>query len=112
MTTTKIKKTVRDTVAGKSISAYIILKDCELVAKVHVHSSYGNTGTVLRVDVWGKTDILWQSTGSNTELEEQLHGCVIEGVKIYGLGKSDSASQSLVNQYKAGDLSLEQFQEQ
>jgi hypothetical protein len=46
-------KYVRDTKAGKSIKAYVIMKGRRKVAKVQVH--YGDSGTVL-VNVWQDSD--------------------------------------------------------
>lgn len=46
-------KYVRDTKAGKSIKAYVIMKGRREVAKVQVH--YGDSGTVL-VNVWQDSD--------------------------------------------------------
>jgi hypothetical protein len=78
------KKQVRETAAGKSISAYIILNQKgEHVATVQ--AAYLNSGTVM-VDVWDKHSLIYQGKaggGGYDKFTAALAGAKIDGYTIY-----------------------------
>lgn len=77
-------KQVRETAAGKSISAWIILnKDGQHIATVQAH--YSNGG-VVTVDVWDKSTLIHQGKAGGYGYDKftaAISGAVIDGVRIY-----------------------------
>lgn len=61
-------KQVRETKAGKSISAWVVVKNGKCIATVHAH--YGNSGRV-QVDVWHNCTM---ADGTFPELQQRSAG--------------------------------------
>lgn len=76
-------KQVRETKAGKSISAWVIIKGREgVVAEVHAH--YGDSGNVM-VDVWDNHQIAYQGHAGGYGYDKftaAISGAEIQGIKI------------------------------
>lgn len=78
-----MRRQVRETQAGKSLSAWVILKGRKgVVAEVHAH--FGCTGTVI-VDVWDNGMLVYQGRATGYGYDKftaALSGAVIQGVRI------------------------------
>ena len=103
-------KQVRETKAGKSISAWVILKDGEQVAQVQAH--YSDSG-VVQVDCWAAPEWgLMQGKASGygyDKLTAALSGMVIDGQRIYDHCASDEKTEAILQQYKDGELDEQTF---
>lgn len=101
-------KQVRETAAGKSISAWVVLKDGKQVAQVQAH--YGNA---VQVDIWAAPEWNLQqgrATGYGYDkLTAAMSGMIIDGVKIYNHSVSDKVLTDILDQYKAGKLDEQRF---
>lgn len=78
---------VRDTKAGRSIAAYVVLKEGKEIATVQFH--YGDSGTV-RVDVWLPFSLEFQGKAGGYGYDKAsaaISGCKIEGYEIVDSGK-------------------------
>lgn len=95
-------KHVRETNAGKAISAYVILnKKREVVAYVSVFHTTTINGHQKWVDVYQPKD---PSENKFTQyvgrtLNEALHGAVIDGVTLYDDSSDDEASKKILDKY-------------
>lgn len=80
-----MSRQVRETKAGKSVSAWVITKGFKgIVATVHAH--YGDTGNVM-VDVWDTGRLTYQGRAGGYGYDKfiaALAGAEIQGIKISG----------------------------
>ena len=76
-------KQVRETKAGKSISAWVILKGRKgVVAEVHAH--YSDAG-IVTVDVWDQYALAYQGKAGGSgydKITAAMSGAVIQGIRI------------------------------
>lgn len=96
-------KQVRETAAGKAISAYIILNpEGKHVATIQVH----NSGSASRVDVWDGHDLKQgRATGWGYDREKAaMAGLSIDGHKLYDNAGRDETSEAILARYHAGKL--------
>ena len=95
-------KYVHDTAAGKSISAYIVMKKCKVVATVRAH--YSNGGTCL-VNVFSSDGTAFQygrATGSGYDkFTAALAGLIIDGITLSDHCGRDEKTVKLLAQYHA-----------
>lgn len=92
-------KQVRETAAGKSISAYVILKDGKEVATVQ--SYYGNSGRC-QVDVLARGQELQQASaggGGYDKFVSCLNGMTIDGITLNDHCGTNEATKNLLSQY-------------
>lgn len=94
-------KQVRETAAGKSISAWVIINKKNVhIATVQAH--FGNSEA--RVDVWGIGTMLHQGKAGGygyDKMTAAMAGAVIDGIKLYDHcgGHNDKAIEKALAQY-------------
>lgn len=101
-------KQVRETKAGLSISAYVVLKKGKPVATVNAHFSNAGTCTV---DVWAIGHELQQGKAGGygyDKFASALSGMVIDGVTLTDHCGKDSKSQRILKNYLKGTINQEQ----
>lgn len=77
-------KQVRETKAGRSISAYIVLRDGKYIATVQFH--FGDTGRV-QCDIYAPYELVHQRAAGGYGYDKRTaaaSGAVIEGYEIDG----------------------------
>lgn len=97
----KNSKQVRETSAGRSISAWVILKKGKYIATVQAH--YGNS--LVTVDVWDNSGRIYAGKAGGygyDKFTSALSGAVIDGHKIYDHCGQDGKSQKLLKSYHGG----------
>lgn len=101
-------KQVRETAAGKSISAYVVLNASgAYVATVQAHYSDGGTCTV---NVWDRNKPLQEARaggGGYDKFTAALSGMYIDGHRLYDSSTSDIATGTIMAAYHDGTLSYE-----
>jgi len=100
-------KRVSETTAGKSISAWVVLKKGQCVAKIQAH--YGDSGRV-QVDIWDNGRELQQKTaggGGYDKLAACLRGCTVGGVELYDHCGQDKQTEKILSDYHQDKISLE-----
>lgn len=103
-------KQVRETSAGKSISAYVILnKKCKEIASVHAH--YSDNGVCL-VDVWdfsrGELQQARAGGGGYDKFTACLMGLTIDGIKLTDNCGTDKRTEKILKQYIDGKITAEE----
>lgn len=100
-------KQIRETAAGKSISAWVILKDGKEVATVQAHYSQSR----VMVDVWDYGKDIQQGYAGGYGYDKftaALEGLTIDDQKLYNhCGQCDETKAILAN-YKTGKITQEQ----
>jgi hypothetical protein len=91
-----VKKQVRETSAGRSIEAFVVLKKGREVAVVQVFHGQGTT----RVDVFEKSLTYQGSAGGYgyDRFTAALDGAIIDGIKLYDHCRSDKACAAMLAQ--------------
>lgn len=105
-------KQVRETKAGKSISAWVVLdKKNKVVANVQAH--YSDSGAVT-VDVWTPNGELQQGRASGWGYDKTvaaMRGIIIDGITLTDHCGEDEASKRLLKRYikaaGAGEINRE-----
>lgn len=98
------KKQVRETNVGKSISAYVILKDGQHIATVQ--AAFLDSGNVM-VDVWDKHTLVWQGRAGGYGYDKfvaALSGAKINGIEIHNhCGTNDNGElEKIMRRYEMG----------
>lgn len=97
------KKMVRDTAAGQSISAYIVLdKKGKHVSTIQAH--YSNGG-VVTVDVWNVGEGVQSGSAGGYGYDKfaaALRGLTVAGVMMHDHCGHSNLSEKLLKQYKKG----------
>ncbi len=97
-------KRVTQTAAGKSISAYVILKKGKEVANVQAH--FGNS--VVTVDIWAQGMELQQGRaggGGYDKFTAALSNAVIDGIKLNDHCGTNEETEKILSLYHSGKLS-------
>lgn len=92
-------KHVRETAAGKSIKAFVILKGSEHIATVQAF--YSDSGSVL-VNVWDSRSLIHErraNGGGYDKYTAALRGAVIDGNKIYDDAETDEKTAAYLKEY-------------
>lgn len=104
-------KQVRETQAGKAISAYVVLKDGKICATIHAHYSKGG---VVTVDVW-EDRLTYQGRAGGYGYDKftaALAGAAICGIKIHNHCETSDRSQAVLKAYQNGEIDLAEAKEQ
>ena len=102
-------KQVRETVAGKSISAWVILKKGKEVAAVQAH--YSNSRVL--INIWDKASGYDMQVGSAggygyDKFTSALSGLTIGGITLNDHCGTDKRTTRLLKAYHNGTITLEQ----
>lgn len=104
-------KQVRETAAGKSISAWVILKDGKQVAQVQAH--FGKSR--VQVDIWAAPDwTIQQGSASGygyDKLTAAMTGLYINGHKLTNHCETDETLKALLAEYHNGNTSAQTFRD-
>ena len=100
-------KQVRETAAGKSISAWVVLKNGKEVATVQAH--YGQSRVM--VDVWDYGKELQQGHAGGYGYDKftaALRGLIIDGQTMYDHCGQNDETKKILADYKAGKINQKQ----
>lgn len=104
-------KQVRETAAGKSISAWVVLKDGKQVAQVQAH--FGQSR--VQVDIWATPDwSIQQGSASGhgyDKLTAAMAGMTIDGIRITNHCETDATIKALLAEYHNGNTSEKAFRD-
>lgn len=94
-------KRVSDTLAGKKISAYVILKAGKVVGKVNAHFTQGYNATIVTVNAWDYSGdgMLQHSRVTYGGLVSALHGLTIDGVELVDHSHEDERTKKVLKTY-------------
>lgn len=101
-------KQVRETAAGRSISAFVILKKGKEVATVQMHHSNGGTVTV---DIWNGNNKIQQSRAGGGGYDKKvaaMQGMTVDGIVLNDHCGEDKRTERIFKAYTEGKLSQEQ----
>lgn len=105
-------KQVRETAAGKSISAWVVMKGENQVAQVQAH--YSNSG-VVSVDCWATPE--WEiqqgkaSGYGYDKLSAALDGMTIDGHRLYDNCRVDDTLKEIIRKYDLSEIDEKTFVE-
>lgn len=100
-------KQVRETAAGKSISAWVVLKDGNVVATVQAY--YGQSRVM--VDVWANGMELQQGHAGGYGYDKftaALYGLIIDSQKMYNHCGQNDETRAILADYQSGKLTEKQ----
>ena len=102
-------KQVRETKAGRSISAFVVLKRDKLIAKVQFY--YSDSGNVT-CDVWdwiGNSELQQGRVGGYgyDKAAAAIRGCVIDGHVLFDHCGQDKRTEKILNDYTSGKITEE-----